>query len=310
MNDDLRSHLNAARSDLERQFEATRAQFDATQKKINARTGRNLLGAILIGVLGGGLVVVSLVVVKELFVIFGVLLMLFAVFELSTALRSGGYHVPRWVAAIAAAVVVPLSWLYGANGLFWGVLGAIAVSWLARLLVQLSHRRTNSVELFRDFGASVLVHGYVTALAGTAVLLTMRPGGQWWTLSFVVVAVLADTGAYAAGLAWGKHPMTPVISPKKTWEGFAGGGVLAITAGALFGSFLLDIGLLNGLLFGLLIFLTAALGDLAESLIKRDLGIKDMSSWLPGHGGFLDRLDSMLPSAAVAYACYLLMIRL
>lgn len=308
MSDDFRSHLHQARADIERQLEATKAQFDATQERINARTGRNLLGAVMIGLIGGGLLVISLVVWKELFVLFGAVIVGFASFELSTALRAGAYRLPRWVIAASAVAVLPVTWLFGVRGLFWGVLGAIALTVLWRLMEQLGSQRTNAVNLGRDLSASVFVHGYVTVLGACAVLLTAQPGGQWWTLSFIVLAILSDTGAYAAGLAWGKHKMAPVISPKKTWEGFAGGGSAASIGGVLLGAFVLGIGPLNGLLFGVLIFLTATLGDLAESLIKRDLGIKDMSSWLPGHGGFLDRLDSILPSAAVAYACYVLML--
>lgn len=308
MSDDFRSHLHQARADIERQLEATKAQFDATQERINARTGRNLLGAVMIGLIGGGLLVISLVVWKELFVLFGAVIVGFASFELSTALRAGAYRLPRWVIAASAVAVLPVTWLFGVRGLFWGVLGAIALTVLWRLVEQLGSQRTNVVNLGRDLSASVFVHGYVTVLGACAVLLTAQPGGQWWTLSFIVLAILSDTGAYAAGLAWGKHKMAPVISPKKTWEGFAGGGSAASIGGVLLGTFVLGIGPLNGLLFGVLIFLTATLGDLAESLIKRDLGIKDMSSWLPGHGGFLDRLDSILPSAAVAYACYVLML--
>lgn len=308
MSDDFRSHLHQARADIERQLEATKAQFDATQERINARTGRNLLGAVMIGLIGGGLLVISLVVWKELFVLFGAVIVGFASFELSTALRAGAYRLPRWAIAASAVAVLPVTWLFGVRGLFWGVLGAIALTVLWRLMEQLGSQRTNAVNLGRDLSASVFVHGYVTVLGACAVLLTAQPGGQWWTLSFIVLAILSDTGAYAAGLAWGKHKMAPVISPKKTWEGFAGGGSAASIGGVLLGTFVLGIGPLNGLLFGVLIFLTATLGDLAESLIKRDLGIKDMSSWLPGHGGFLDRLDSILPSAAVAYACYVLML--
>lgn len=307
MSDDFRSHVNAARADIERQLEDARAQFDATQERIKARTGRNLLGAILIGLIGGGLLFVSLVVFKELFVVFGMLVVGFASFELSTALRAGAYRVARWITALTAMAVLPVTWIFGVTGLFWGLLGAIVITALVRVVEQLTPVRTNSPQLWRDVSASVFVHGYVTALGACAVLLTAQLNGQWWTLSFMALAILSDTGAYAAGLMWGKHKMAPVISPKKTWEGFAGGGTAAAIGGVLFGWLLLGVGPLDGFIFGILIFLTATLGDLAESLIKRDLGIKDMSSWLPGHGGFLDRLDSILPSAAVAYACYVLM---
>ncbi len=166
-----------------------------------------------------------------------------------------------------------------------------------------SLRRTGP-SLLRDLIAGAFVQGYVTFLATFAVVLTAAEGGQWWTLAFIVTAVAADTGAYASGLLFGKHPMAPVISPKKTWEGFAGGAAASLIAGVLLSTLMLGNTWWFGLVFGAAIFLTATLGDLAESLVKRDIGIKDMSSWLPGHGGFLDRLDSILPSAAVAFVAF------
>jgi phosphatidate cytidylyltransferase len=185
------------------------------------------------------------------------------------------------------------------------VLGGMLVVVLWRLAEQLRPSvRAASGGLARDLSAAVLVQAYVVFLATFTVVLTAAEGGQWWTLAFIIIAVSADTGAYASGLAFGRHPMAPVISPKKTWEGFAGGALASVAAGVILSLFMLENTWWFGVAFGAAIFLTATLGDLAESLIKRDLGIKDMSSWLPGHGGFLDRLDSILPSAAVAYAAF------
>jgi phosphatidate cytidylyltransferase len=120
----------------------------------------------------------------------------------------------------------------------------------------------------------------------------------------VVIVASVDTGAYATGVSLGKTPLAPKISPKKTWEGFAGSSAAALIAGGLLGLFLLDVGVWVGLLLGLVLLGSATLGDLVESLIKRDLEIKDISSWLPGHGGFLDRLDSMLPSMAMLFVMF------
>ncbi len=147
---------------------------------------------------------------------------------------------------------------------------------------------------------------YVAFMAGFTVLLTAQDGGQWWTLAFLIVVVAVDTGAYASGLAFGKHLMAPTISPKKTWEGFAGSVAAALIAGILLAIFMLQQPWWVGVILALAMVLTATSGDLAESLIKRDLGIKDISSFLPGHGGFLDRLDSALLSGAVAYALFLI----
>jgi len=125
-------------------------------------------------------------------------------------------------------------------------------------------------------------------------------------LAFIIIAVASDTGAYAAGLSFGKHPMAPKISPKKTWEGFAGATLAALIAGVLLALFMLGLPWWTGLVIGIVILGTATAGDLGESMIKRDLGIKDMSSWLPGHGGVLDRLDSILPSVVGALALFYL----
>lgn len=303
--DEFRQQMKARRGDIERQFEASKAQFDQAQEKIKARTGRDLLGATVLGVLLGGLLVLSLLVFKELFIVFGMVMVTFASWELAQALRNGKYFVPRVPTVIAAVVAVPVAYFGGAGGQLLAVLGGTLFVCIWRIIRQAdSAAVAQSAGLVRDLAAVVLVQAYVTLLATFAVVLTAADGGQWWTLAFVIVAVTADIGAYAFGLNFGKHKMAPIISPKKTWEGFAGGGAVSILAGVLLSIFMLGNTWWVGLIFGTAIFLTATLGDLAESLIKRDLGIKDMSSWLPGHGGFLDRLDSILPSAAVAFVMF------
>lgn len=304
---ELRAQAQATRADIERGFDEARAHLDATNARIKARTGRNLVLATLIGIGLGLLTVFSLVVVKELFLIFAAVIVIFASYEFASALRSGGRRVPRIATVLAAVAVVPAAFYGGAAGQWLSIIIGTAFVVLWRLGEQLSARsRTASRTLVGDLGASVLVQIYVTFLASFAVVLVGQDGGEWWTLAFLIVVVAADTGAYASGLAFGKHPMAPVISPKKTWEGFAGGALATAVAGVLLGIFMLGQSWWFGLIFGVAILLSATLGDLAESLIKRDLGIKDMSSWLPGHGGFLDRLDSILPSAGVAFVLYLI----
>jgi phosphatidate cytidylyltransferase len=302
---DFRAQVQSRRADLERQFEASKAQFDEAQEKIKARTGRNLILAIIIGLAFGGVLLLSLLVFKELFMLFAVVLSGFAAWELSQALRKGDFDVPRIPSVAAAVLAVPISYYGGAGGQLLAVLGAIVLVTAWRLVEQaMPTRRRSGRDLLRDLSAGVFVQGYVTLLATFTVVLTAAEGGQWWTLAFIIIAVSADVGAYAFGLMFGKHKMAPVISPKKTWEGFAGGAGASLVAGVLLSIFMLQNTWWFGLVFGVAIFLTATLGDLAESLVKRDIGIKDMSSWLPGHGGFLDRLDSILPSAAVAFVAF------
>ncbi|KZE90368.1 MULTISPECIES: phosphatidate cytidylyltransferase [unclassified Agromyces] len=302
---EFRAQMHQRRVELERQLEASRAQFDQAQERINARTGRNLFLAVGIGVVFGGTLLLSLLVIKELFMVFAVVVAAFSSSELASALRNGGYRVPRVPTVAVAIVAVPVAYYGGGAGQLAAVLGGMLLVVLWRIAEQASPAvRTASNGLVRDLGAVLLVQAYVVFLATFTVVLTAAEGGQWWTLAFIIIAVAADTGAYASGLMFGRHPMAPVISPKKTWEGFAGGALASVVAGVILSIFMLGNTWWFGLIFGAAIFLTATLGDLAESLIKRDLGIKDMSSWLPGHGGFLDRLDSILPSAAVAFVAF------
>ena len=303
--EEFRAQVQARKADLERQFEASKAQFDQAQEKIQARTGRNLILAILIGLAFGGTLLLSLLVIKELFMLFAIVLSGFAAYELAQALRKGEYDVPRIPTVAAAVLAVPIAYYGGAGGQVLAVLGAMVLVTAWRLVEHaVPSRRRSGASLVRDLAAGAFVQGYVTLLATFTVVLTAAEGGQWWTLAFIVIAVAADVGAYAFGLMFGQHKMAPVISPKKTWEGFAGGAGASLLAGVLLSILMLGNTWWFGLIFGAAIFLTATLGDLAESLIKRDIGIKDMSSWLPGHGGFLDRLDSILPSAAVAFVAF------
>lgn len=282
-------------------------QVRATNDKINARTGRPLAAALSVGLLLGLGLLFSLIFIKAIFMIFAVPLIAFTAFELASALRYAGRDVPRLPTVIAAVAIIPASFFWLAQGHWLAALGGFVLITVWRLVeVLVSKHRTSGANLVKDLAAGALIQGYVTFLASFTVLLTAQDGGQWWTLAFLIVVIAVDTGAYASGLLFGKHPMAPVISPKKTWEGFAGSVIVAITAGVLLALLMLHQPWWVGLILGVAMVLTATMGDLAESLIKRDLGIKDISTWLPGHGGFLDRLDSMLPSAAVAYALFLI----
>ena len=132
-------------------------------------------------------------------------------------------------------------------------------------------------------------------------LLTVPPDGPRRITAFIATVVCSDVGGYAAGVLFGKHPMAPSVSPKKSWEGFCGSLVACAAAGALFFHFLFHVPWWQGVLYGLCIVASATLGDLGESMVKRDIGIKDMGHLLPGHGGVMDRLDSLLPTAPIAW---------
>jgi phosphatidate cytidylyltransferase len=293
------------------EFEATvadiEAQVRATNARIEERTGRNLPAAIGIGLVLGLAFLASLIFFKEIFMVFAAVLLVFVALELSSALKVSGRDVPRIASAIAGAAIVPLAFYYHTNGQWFGLLGGILLVTVWRLVKLINPKhRTPPRALGRDLLAGIFVQVYAVFLGSFTVLLTSFDNGQYWTLGLLIVVISTDVGAYATGLAFGKHKMAPKISPKKTWEGFAGSISLATIAGILVATLLLHQQWYVGVLFGLLIALTATIGDLSESLIKRDLGVKDISTWLPGHGGFLDRLDSTLLSAVVAYALFLI----
>lgn len=286
-------HIEAAVHDFEEQVRDVNARIDQ-------KAGRPLWQAIVAGLLLGGVFLGSLLWLVELFVVFVTALVVVAVFELATALRTKGRLRSRWPLVGLSGAMVPLAFYFGPEGQLWAFLGAIALVAIIRALRPLFDKPSLESTL-PDIGVAIMVLGYVPFLAGFAVAIAALPGGQLWVLAGVVIVVAVDTGAYVTGLSFGRTPMAPKISPKKTWEGFAGSLIAALIAGSLLGTLMLALPLWVSLLLGAVLVGSATLGDLVESLIKRDLEIKDISSWLPGHGGFLDRVDSMLPSMAMLY---------
>jgi phosphatidate cytidylyltransferase len=288
-------------------FENFETQIRATNDKINARTGRPLAVAITVGLALGAALILSIIFVKALFMVFAAVLIGFASFELASALRLAGRDVPRVPIVIAGLAVVPATFYWLDAGHWYVTLAGIGFIAAWRIVeLALPSGRASAKHLLLDLGAGTFIMVYVVFMGGFTVLLTASDGGQWWTLAFLIVVVSVDVGAYATGLTFGKHPMAPLISPKKTWEGFAGSVAAALIAGVLLALFMLHQPWWVGVILGATIIATATTGDLAESLIKRDLGVKDISTWLPGHGGFLDRIDSSLLSAAAAYALFLI----
>ncbi|TWX40390.1 phosphatidate cytidylyltransferase [Frigoribacterium sp. ACAM 257] len=304
---DFDARAQAARHDLENQIRNRRAQLGARNVELTARTGRNLPAAIAVGVGLGAAVLLSLVFEPAFFMIVAGALIGSLCFELTSALRFAGRDVPRLPSVLVGLAMVPLSFVYGAQGQWLGLVGGVLLVslWRVAELARPSHRKPASV-VWRDIGAGAFVQIYCSFLGSFMLVLAAEPNGANWTLATLIIVIAVDTGAYATGLNFGKHPMAPRISPKKTWEGFAGSVAASLIAAVLTSWLMLDEPWWFGFVLGGVIILTATIGDLSESLIKRDLGIKDISTWLPGHGGFLDRLDSTLPSAAAAYALYLL----
>lgn len=304
----MREQLRQARGDFETHVTQAREHLDQANERIKARTGRDLILAILVGLGFGAILLASLIFIKELFVPIALAIAVLGIFELARALSAAGRRIDL-VPQIIAGVALVLAGYFAPPWLIWvALLVAVVFVVVWRLVAQMMSKDGRTYgDVLTDAIVSGFVQVYVPFLTAVALLLLAQEGGQWWVLAFVAIAVASDTGAYAAGLAFGTHPMAPRISPKKTWEGFAGAVVAAVAAGVLLAIFLLNLPWWAGVIFGVAILLTATLGDLGESMIKRDMGIKDMSSWLPGHGGLLDRLDSILPSTIPALSLYFLL---
>jgi phosphatidate cytidylyltransferase len=304
----VREQLRQARGEFETHVTQAREHLDQANERIKARTGRDLILAILVGLGFGVILLASLVFIKELFVPIALAIAVLGIFELARALSAAGRRIDL-VPQIAAGVALVLAGYFAPPWLIWvALLFAVVFVVVWRLLAQMISKDGRTYgDVLTDAIVSGFVQVYVPFLTGIALLLLSQEGGQWWVLAFIAIAVASDTGAYAAGLAFGRHPMAPRISPKKTWEGFAGAVVAAVVAGVLLAMFMLNLPWWAGVIFGIAILLSATLGDLGESMIKRDMGIKDMSSWLPGHGGLLDRLDSILPSTIPALSLYFLL---
>jgi phosphatidate cytidylyltransferase len=240
-------------------------------------------------------VVASLVLWPPAFLGVVVLAIVVATWEMVRAVGTRGVRPPMAPLIGGGVAMAGLAWYGGAEAL---TLGLIATA-IAALVWRLAD---GPAGYHRDVIAALLIAVYVPFLGGFAVLLARPDDGYLRVLATLAGVVLSDTGGYVAGVFFGKRPMAPSVSPKKSWEGTAGSLLAAAIGGALMLYFMFDVAWWYGALFGLAVAAASVLGDLAESLIKRDLRIKDMSSLLPGHGGLMDRLDSVLFAAPTAVA--------
>ena len=259
------------------------------------RAGRNLPAAIAVGLALGAAITVPLFSPYR-WVFVGVLAAAAAlgIYEIVKALRTLGAQPPMVPLQVGGLTMVVLAYRQGPEALFLAL--------VLTVLACLAWRLADPAEGFlRDVAASTFTAAYVPFLAGFASLLAIPADGPRRVTAFVAVVVCSDVGGYAAGVLFGRHPMAPSISPKKSWEGFAGSLLACATGGAVLFATLFDTSPLLGAVYGLAITGTATLGDLGESMVKRDIGIKDMGTFLPGHGGIMDRLDSLLPTAPVAW---------
>jgi phosphatidate cytidylyltransferase len=236
-------------------------------------------------------VIASLAFWSPAFMLVVVAAVVVAVWELGHAFAVGDIALTREPVMVGGVVMVLVAFAFGAPAL----VTATAVTALFSMLWRL---RGGVDGYVRDATAAVFTIVYVPFLGGFVALLLAEPHGALAIVTFVLVTTSSDMGGYAVGVLFGRHPMAPVISPKKSWEGFAGSALSCVVVGWLAVDFLLDGRWWVGVLLGLITVVMATLGDLCESVMKRDLGIKDMSQIVPGHGGLMDRLDSLLATAA------------
>ena len=264
-----------------------------------SRTGRNLPAAIGVGVVLGAMAIGVLLFVPHAW--FGVLAVAIpiATHEVTRRLREAGYAIPIVALLIGGQAILWLAWPLGPAGALMGYGAAVVVCMVWRLVGQGLNEQP--VNYLRDISATVLLATWIPLFASFSALLIRQDHGGARVFALIATVVFADIGGYTAGVLFGKHLMVPAISPKKSWEGLGGSLLFGIAAAVLSVTILLDKPWWVGVPLGLLLVITGVLGDLVESQVKRDLGIKDMGTLLPGHGGLMDRIDAMLPSAVAGW---------
>lgn len=275
----------------------------AAPPKDHGRAGRDLPAAITSAVVLVGLILLSLLFWKTAFMAIVAVAVVVAVWELHRGLSAQGIDIPEQPLMVGGAAMVVLAY-------FWGPPALVTATAVTSLILMLWLLRRGVDGYVRNATAAVFTLVYVPFLASFVALLLAEGGttpgvgfdphdmGMRGVVTFITMTVASDIGGYAAGVLFGKHPMAPVISPKKSWEGFAGSLVTCVAVGIGLVVWLLDGDWWIGILLGLIAVVMATLGDLCESVMKRDLGIKDMSQIIPGHGGLMDRLDSLLATVA------------
>ncbi len=260
-----------------------------------SRAGRNLPVAVAVGVGLGALIIVSLVFYKYLFAVLVTAAILVAVWEMYNAFLHNDIRIARSPLYVVVLVSPTLAYLFGveAHMAVFGTFVVVALMWRIR-------RGTDG--FVKDATGSLFVGFYLPFMVGFVMLMLRETDGIARIVAFIAITVCNDVGGYFAGVLFGKHPIAPQISPKKSWEGFSGSVILAVAVAIPLFAVAFDAPWWKAAVFGAVMVSTATAGDFIESAIKRDLDVKDMSNILPGHGGLMDRLDSLIPNAFVAWA--------
>jgi phosphatidate cytidylyltransferase len=272
-----------------------------TEVKDHGRAGRDLRAAFASAIVLLVAVALSLLFWKTAFMLIVAAAVVVAIWELGRGFSAKGVDLPEQPLMLGGVVMVVVAY-------FWGAPALVTATAVTALVTMLWLLRRGVEGYVQDSTASVFSLIYVPFLGSFVALLLSEGGGVnahglddpgvQGILAFILVTIASDIGGYVAGVLFGRHPMSPVISPKKSWEGFAGSVVFCLAVGWAVVVYLLDGDWWVGLLLGLIAVVMATLGDLCESVMKRDLGIKDMSQVIPGHGGLMDRLDSLLATIA------------
>lgn len=267
----------------------------------HGRAGRDLRAAVASAVVLLVAIALSLLFWKTAFMVIVAVAVVVAIWELHRGLRAKQIDIPEQPLMAGGVLMVAVAY-------FWGAPALVTATAVTALVTMLWLLRRGVDGYVQNASAAVFTLVYVPFLGSFVALLLAEgegpnggglddPGVQG-IITFVLVTIASDIGGYVAGVLFGKHPMAPVISPKKSWEGFAGSAISCLAAGWALVVFLLDGNWAVGLALGAIAVVMATLGDLCESVMKRDLGIKDMSQVIPGHGGLMDRLDSLLATIA------------
>ena len=271
------------------------SDLHALNEAINKKAGRKLFPSIAVGLTLLGLVIASLAFERVLFLPLAIAAIIRGVWELGQALDRAEIEISVPTISFCAVAIMTSAWVKDVTGL--AVATAISIPFL--LISGLPKGHHNFV---KNATATVFATIYLPFLAGFLVVLAKPDDGLARVMTFVVVVGCNDTFGYIFGVLLGKHKLAPAISPKKTWEGLIGSLIFSILGGGLMLSLLFEKHWVVGAAIGLAAVFTATCGDLIESAIKRDLDLKDMGAILPGHGGMLDRLDSVLLSAPIIWA--------
>jgi phosphatidate cytidylyltransferase len=271
-----------------------RASGDASGTR-PSRAGRNVPLAIGVGLSLGVVILASLIFRKEAFLGVVTVAACIAVWELRDGLGRGKINVPLVPSIVGAITMITASFVGGGQALTV----CFGLTCISVLLWRVSDGLQDAM---RDIAGGIFVAAYVPLLASFSSLLLAAPDGAKRVCVFIIVTICSDIGGFAVGVMAGRHPMAPSVSPKKSWEGAGGSALACVIAGVAAVRVILGGSWWAGAALGLAVVVSATVGDLTESTIKRDLGIKDMGSILPGHGGFMDRMDSLLLSAPVAWA--------